>query len=336
MLAPTFTKTGTNTYRLTLNLKTANFPTGYDSYDVGIQFDTTKVRLDSTVYNFSGDLKQINTSALASGTLVAAGISGTAMPAATPLVNLDFTDLSSAFLLVSVNKLTINGIEYASASKVQALSSASTPGSVINGTAVANRLVSTAGNDTINAGAGTDTVIFGTASSNVSVYRATSSEVVVTNIVTGEVDTITNGERIKFSDRSIAFDLDGAAGQAYRIYKAAFNRDPTTNDLAGLGYWISRLDGGTNTVAVGAGFISSDEFRGLYGSNPDNATFLTKLYSNVLGRSPDASGYNWWLNELNTNATRPKVLADFAESSENKATVAELIGNGIAYIEYNA
>jgi hypothetical protein len=46
-----------------------------------------------------------------------------------------------------------------------------------------------------------------------------------------------------------------------------------------------------------------------------------------------ATGYNWWLNELNTNPskTKAKVLADFAESGENQAGVASLVGNGIAY-----
>jgi len=60
---------------------------------------------------------------------------------------------------------------------------------------------------------------------------------------------------------------------------------------------------------------------------------LTKLYQNVLGRDPEASGYNWWLNELNTNPskTKAKVLADFAESGENQAGVASLIGSGITY-----
>jgi len=47
----------------------------------------------------------------------------------------------------------------------------------------------------------------------------------------------------------------------------------------------------------------------------------------------EAQGYNWWLNELNTNPekTKAKVLADFAESAENQTGVVSLIGNGITY-----
>jgi hypothetical protein len=142
--------------------------------------------------------------------------------------------------------------------------------------------------------------------------------------------TLDSIERIRFSDKNLALDTNGTAGQAYRIYKAAFNRTP---DTGGLGYWITQMDKGMNTVDVAARFIDSAEFRTLYGQNPSNADFLTKVYTNVLGRTPDQGGYNWWLNELNTNAskTKAKVLADFSESAENQTSVASLIGNGITY-----
>jgi len=85
-----------------------------------------------------------------------------------------------------------------------------------------------------------------------------------------------------------------------------------------------------DAVEVAVRFIDTTEFRGLHGQNPTNAVFLTKV---VLGRTPDQGGYNWWLNELNTNPTKTKakVLADFAESTENQSSVASLIGNGITY-----
>jgi serralysin len=93
------------------------------------------------------------------------------------------------------------------------------------------------------------------------------------------------------------------------------------------------MDNAMDLIEVSARFVDSNEFRTLYGTNPTNAQFLTKLYQNVLGRQPEASGYNWWLNELNTNPekTKAKVLADFAESSENQTGVINLIGNGITY-----
>ena len=139
--------------------------------------------------------------------------------------------------------------------------------------------------------------------------------------------------RFTFDDQTIALDISGTAGQAYRIYRAAFDRDPIINDTAGLGYWIAQMDAGMSMTEVAARFIDSTEFRLLYGTTPTNGEFLTKVYNNVLDRDPDSDGYVWWMDQLanNPEKTWQKVLADFSESSENQANVASLIGNGITY-----
>lgn len=137
--------------------------------------------------------------------------------------------------------------------------------------------------------------------------------------------------RLRFTDFGVAFDIEGNAGKAYRLYQAAFNRVP---DLGGLGFWIGRLDAGDDLAAVAGGFINSQEFIALYGANPTNDVFLTKLYNNVLHRAPDAGGYSYWMNLLNSGYPRANVLASFSESAENKAQVLPAIGNGITYTPY--
>ena len=160
-----------------------------------------------------------------------------------------------------------------------------------------------------------------------------ADEVFIRPTGSSNIDLLVNVERMHFGDSSLAFDLDGSAGQAYRVYKAAFDRDPMQNDLGGLGFWISQIDNGMDMVEVAARFIDSAEFRSLYGQNPTNGEFLNKVYLNVLDRLPDAGGYSWWLDQLDNNPdkTWEKVLADFSESPENQTNVAELIGNGIQY-----
>lgn len=137
-------------------------------------------------------------------------------------------------------------------------------------------------------------------------------------------------ERLHFVDKALAVDTTGVAGQAYRIYKAAFNRTP---DPGGLGYWIRQMDEGMDVVSVAARFIDSAEFKSVYGETPTSAEFLTKVYRNVLTRTPDTAGLEWWVNEIKTNPEKSwqKVLADFSDSSENEVNVAALIANGIAY-----
>ena len=140
-------------------------------------------------------------------------------------------------------------------------------------------------------------------------------------------------DRALLNDKAIGLDLDGSAGQAYRVYKAAFDRDPMQGDTAGLGFWIAQIDNGMDMVEVAARFIDSNEFRTLYGANASDGDFLIGLYRNVLDRAPDAGGYAWWTDQLENypEKTWQKVLADFSESPENQANVAELIAGGIYF-----
>jgi len=128
----------------------------------------------------------------------------------------------------------------------------------------------------------------------------------------------------------VALDTDGVAGQAYRIYKAAFDRAP---DLAGLGFWINAMDKGAALTGVAGGFIGSEEFQSRYGQAVD-MDFIKLLYENVLDRQPDAAGYQFWQDAMARGLTREGVLIEFSESGENKANVAGLIANGIEYTPF--
>ena len=140
-----------------------------------------------------------------------------------------------------------------------------------------------------------------------------------------------NVERIQFADTALALDISGNAGQAYRLYRAAFDRTP---DRDGLGFWISTLDNGATLQSVAAGFVNSSEFKGLFSSNPTNKAVLTAFYKNVLHREPDQSGYDFWLNALDKGLSINQMLVDFSESAENKAQVIGSIQNGIEYHPY--
>ncbi len=143
---------------------------------------------------------------------------------------------------------------------------------------------------------------------------------------------ITEIERVEFTDWTLAFDVEGFAGQAYRLYQAAFDRVP---DVEGLGYWIRELDAGLGDLAwMANNFIISEEFRDTYGSpaTVSNEAFLRLLYANVLDRSPDAQGYRYWMAELDRGFERERVLASFSESVENQGNVAAQIADGIWYV----
>jgi hypothetical protein len=198
-------------------------------------------------------------------------------------------------------------------------------GLTLVGSATNETITSGIASDTIDGGPGFDTVIYNCNRDSFTLTKTTSGWT-VTSKAEG-IDTLANVERIKFGDRTLALDITGNAGQAYRIYQAAFDRVP---DNGGLKYWIGRMDAGTTLLEVAAGFVYSAEFQALYGVNPTNAEFLTKLYRNVLHRDPEQAGFDWWLGELNAGRyNKITALAGFSESPENQAGVLNAIINGI-------
>lgn len=137
-------------------------------------------------------------------------------------------------------------------------------------------------------------------------------------------------ERIIFNGNAFAFDIDGNAGQTYRMYQAAFDRKP---DLGGLGAQINGMDNGLSLLQIANNFMNSAEFKLKYGTGLTNSGFVTQLYQNVLHRAPDAAGFTHQLNAVDTGAvSRGQLLVNFSESQENKIAVIGSIQNGIEYI----
>ena len=163
-------------------------------------------------------------------------------------------------------------------------------------------------------------------------YTSSNLGKIVTDNVANRdgIDKLVDVERLSFSDTNVAYDIGKGenAGEAYRIYKAAFDRAP---DADGLGFWINALDNGASLTSVAQGFINSVEFTNMYGANPTDQHFVTELYNHVLHRAPEGAGYQFWLDSLSAGVSRAQVLADFSESTENINQTDPLIANGIQY-----
>lgn len=191
-----------------------------------------------------------------------------------------------------------------------------------------------AGNDTLNGSVGLDTAL----------YTGARDDYTLTLIRNGftladrrgaagdGVDTLLAVDRLAFSDANLAFDVSGVAGAAYRLYRAAFDREP---DLGGIGFYIAMMDKGVSLYDVAAGFVSSQEFKDVYGSAPTHEEIVTRMYKNILHREPEPLGYEFWLNILeDKKADVAAVLVAFSEGAENREVTADLVAEGIAYTPY--
>ncbi|WP_374360108.1 DUF4214 domain-containing protein [Pseudoduganella danionis] len=203
---------------------------------------------------------------------------------------------------------------------------------VYSGTAGNDVLANSAGNDLIDGGAGVDQVVYHAKRASYTL-AATSTGYTLTDQTGAEgIDTLSNIERLQFADTTLALDVGGVGGQAYRLYQAAFNRTP---DSAGLGFWISHMDKGMSLNEAASYFVTSPEFIDLYGSKLSNAEFIDQLYHNVLHRTGDESGVAFWLNYMNNGGgTQALVLAYFGESPENVEALAATIAQGFTYTPY--
>lgn len=142
--------------------------------------------------------------------------------------------------------------------------------------------------------------------------------------------TLENVERVRFSDTALALDIDGHAGEVYRLYQAAFARTP---DKEGLGFWFMQRDAGADLLSIADQFLYSAEFQQRYGADPSVSDFVGALYQNVLGRPAESSGFDFWVEMLGSGRiSREQVLVSFSESAENKANLIEVIGQAIEYM----
>jgi len=180
---------------------------------------------------------------------------------------------------------------------------------------------------TINGTAGIDTAAY---SGKRADYAIASKGGGVYTVAAKSVETLAGVERLHFADVNVALDGEGAAGQAYRLYQAAFNRVP---DQQGLGFWIDQMDHGMTRQKAAEYFLASPEGQKLYGAAPSNADLVNSLYHNVLHRDGEADGITFWNNALDSRlTTQAGALAFFSDSPENHAALIGVIQQGMSYI----
>ena len=207
-------------------------------------------------------------------------------------------------------------------------------GGSVAGTAANDILQGLGGAEVFTGGAGNDTIIGGEGRDTANFSGQRSAYTVHFNGTTAVVDgpdgtdALQGVERLHFSDANVALDIAGNAGQAYRLYQAAFDRVP---DIGGLGYQMHDLDLGYTLAQVAANFIASPEFQSKYGGLTDDA-FIALLYVNVLHRTPAQEEIDFHVaNELHAGYSRAHVLTFFSESPENQVNVIGDIQNGMDY-----
>jgi hypothetical protein len=100
------------------------------------------------------------------------------------------------------------------------------------------------------------------------------------------------------------------AQQVNQYYSSYLHRTPTP---AEQGYWVSVFEGGASETHVQQAILSSPEYQSAHASDSD---FLSGLYHDVLGRSPDSPGEAVLEQVLQSEQGRPGVISLVLTSGE--------------------
>ena len=196
---------------------------------------------------------------------------------------------------------------------------------VINGGAGNDQITGGGGNDNIDGGVGIDIAIFSGASKGYKISTEATSVLVTGDAITDGIDTLLNIERIRFSDKSIAIDLNGNAGISAKVIGAVLGKTQVQNSTyVGLG--LSYLDKGMSYSDLSALALTA------VGATTNDAVVST-LWKNVIGTDATAEIKAPYIKML-TDGMKVGDLVVLAADTSFNTTNINLVGLAQTGIEY--
>jgi len=179
----------------------------------------------------------------------------------------------------------------------------------VTGNSFDNVITGGPGNDIVDGGGGTNTSVYRGAAKNykITFTKEAAAFTVQDKVDTDGIDTLISVQNLQFSDRVLdtnwftkTASLSGVQlTNLVQLYVATFNRAP---DALGLDYWGSRLSDGMSLSAIASSFFAQPEAQAAYPTDQSTQTFVTQVYSNVLGRAPDVEGLSYWAGQLQNSS----------------------------------
>jgi serralysin len=187
-------------------------------------------------------------------------------------------------------------------------------------------LIGDQGDDQLNGGTGIDTAQFSSTWAN---YKTLSSNKVFTAVDqrSGKdgTDSLTGVERLKFTDKSIAIDLDGNAGITAKVIGAVLGSSSVKNPTY-VGIGLSYTDKGMSYSDLGALALSA------VGVNSNDA-IVTTLWRNVVGFNPSTADKAPFVKMLADGMKAGDLVVLAADTAFNTSNIGlvGLVQTGIEY-----
>lgn len=156
------------------------------------------------------------------------------------------------------------------------------------GTASNDALAGTTGSDTLDGGAGTDTVTWARASSNYQLTSTGTGWKVTDKTGVDGADTLTNVEKLQFSDRTVIIESQSHASYAslpselYQFFITAFNAAPGVTYMNQL---AEAYNYGMTVEEIVNVFTTKSQFTDVYATTLSHEALGTQLINNIVKNS---------------------------------------------------
>ena len=148
---------------------------------------------------------------------------------------------------------------------------------------------------------------------------STESTTTSESITTTETTTTVITTSTKTTTTTVTTTLDAVQSFVAGIYTEMLYRD---YDESGLNYWANKVySEGKPIQELVSNIMDSSEFKT---KNASDENYVTALYGGLLGRNPDTSGLNHWVDQLKKGRSRFSVYLGFVKSAEFKSRCEKL------------
>ena len=179
--------------------------------------------------------------------------------------------------------------------------------------------------------AGVDTYTMGGASTEFTTTKTAAKVTLASTLVSNMEFNLADHERVVFTDKAIAYDAAGRAGDVYALLAAALGTTDVTNSYKGIGIYLA--DAGWTNKELATALLATDTYKTDAGG-VSNETFIKHVYKNVFGTDAtltQVTDYTAWMT--NSNLSQADVLVAASELAAFETTIG-LVGLATTGIEY--
>ncbi len=178
---------------------------------------------------------------------------------------------------------------------------------------------------------GIDTYTMGGASTEFTTTKTADNVKLASTLVSNMEFNLADHERVVFTDKAIAYDAAGRAGDVYALLAAALGTADVTNAYKGIG--IHLADAGWTNKELATALLATDTYKTDAGG-VSNETFIKHVYKNVFGTDAtltQVTDYTAWMTS--NNLSQADVLVAASELAAFETTIG-LVGLATTGIEY--